>query len=294
MARDRTAEDTLGACLNAFFEEQKLDSGNRPAYTAHIQDYAQVLRERGVLYFAAAGVPDANAFIKHLRQKRRPDGAPLSPATISRRLASVSSFYQYLIRVDRCQRNPMRGAHRPKTPVRQPPQPLTAEDVDRLLNAPQGDTFMSSRDRAVLETLYSVGVTVSELRALDVGDIDVVEEWVKVRGRRQRVIPMGLFALQAIKAYLPLRASVEHQREPSDQPLFINRSGGRISARGIRNVFERYRGGLGIPDVSLRVLRASFANHLVARGANLRMVQEMLGHKCLFTTKQILGVASTA
>ncbi len=294
MAIDRTDEDTLGACLNAFFEEQKLNLGNRPAYTAHIQDYAQILRERGVSHFADAGVPDAMAYIEHIRKKRRAGGEALSPTTISRRLASVSSFYQYLIREDRCQRNPMHGAHRPKTPVRQPSRTITTEEVDRLLNAPQGEGFFSTRDRAILETLYSSGMTVSELCALNLGNFDAAREVVVIPGRRQRVIPIGSFARAAIKAYLRLRASVEHQRKPSDQPLFINRSGNRISGRGICKVFERYRGGLGIPNVSPRVLRASFANHLVARGANLRMVQEMLGHKCLFTTKQILGIASTA
>lgn len=290
MANQSAAEDALGTCLDAFFQHKRFVADTRQAYTAHIKEYEKFLRGRGILRFADAAVPDAVAFIAYLRKKQRSGGKPLSPTTISRRLASVSSLYQYLVRTGECKRNPLRGSHRPRTPVRQPPQSLTAEEVELLLHAPQGEGFVPTRDRAVLETLYSSGATVSELRALNVDNVDATQGWVMIlKSRHQRTIPLGPFALQAIKAYLKVRATVKHKRKLGDEPLFINRSGNRISHRAIRKVFERYREVVGIPTVSPKVLRSSFANHLVNRGASLRMVQEMLGHKFLSTTRQTVA-----
>jgi integrase/recombinase XerC len=170
------------------------------------------------------------------------------------------------------------------------------EEVEKLLNAPQGTTFQSIRDRSILEVLYSTGLRVSELTSLNVSDIDLTGEIIKARGkgRRERIMPIGKPALECVRKYIEVRAAVPRINESDPDALFLNRFGDRLSSRSIRKILDKYIRITGLNEkTSPHTLRHSFATHLLNRGANLRMVQELLGHKHLSTT-QIYTHVSTA
>lgn len=207
--------------------------------------------------------------------------------TVVRKLATIRSFYKFLMRKGHVTINPMADIETPKVEKRLP-HFLSTDEVEKLLNAPQGTTFQASRDRAILETLYSTGLRVSELTALNVPDLDFTAEVIKARGkgRRERMVPVGSFALQAIKRYVDVRAQVPRINDQDPEALFLNRFGDRLSSRSIRKILDKYIKITGLSEkTSPHTLRHSFATHLLNRGANLRMVQELLGHKHLSTTQ---------
>ena len=207
--------------------------------------------------------------------------------TVVRKLATIRSFYKFLMRKGHVTTNPLTDIETPKV-EKKLPHFLSTEEVEKLLNAPQGNTFQAVRDRAILETLYSTGLRVSELTALNVSDLDFTTEVIKARGkgRRERIVPVGSFALQAIKRYVEIRSQVPRINEEDPDALFLNRFGDRLSSRSIRKILDKYIKVTGLNEkTSPHTLRHSFATHLLNRGANLRMVQELLGHKHLSTTQ---------
>lgn len=229
-------------------------------------------------------------YLQHLKDKN------YQKTTVVRKLATIRSFYKCLLRKGLVTTNPLADIPTPKV-EKKIPHFLGTEEVEKLLNAPQGNGFQSVRDRAILETLYSTGLRVSELTALNVPDVDLTGETVKARGkgRRERVMPVGSFALQAIKAYIEQRAQVPHINEKDPEALFLNRFGDRLSSRSIRKIIDKYIKVTGLSEkTSPHTLRHSFATHLLSRGANLRMVQELLGHKHLSTTQIYTHVTSDA
>ncbi len=229
-------------------------------------------------------------YLQHLKDKS------YQKTTVVRKLATIRSFYKCLLKKGIVTTNPLTDIPTPKV-EKKIPHFLGTEEVEKLLNAPQGNGFQPVRDRAILETLYSTGLRVSELTALNVGDIDLTGEVVKARGkgRRERVMPVGSFALQAIKAYIELRAQVPHINEKDPEALFLNRFGDRLSSRSIRKIIDKYIKVTGLSEkTSPHTLRHSFATHLLNRGANLRMVQELLGHKHLSTTQIYTHVTTDA
>jgi integrase/recombinase XerC len=216
--------------------------------------------------------------------------------TVVRKLATIRSFYKCLMRKNYVTVNPLAEIPTPKV-EKKIPHFLGTDDVEKLLNAPQGNTFQAIRDRAILETLYSTGFRVSELTALNVADVDFTAEVIKARGkgRRERVVPIGSFALQAIKRYTEVRSQVPGINEKDPEALFLNRFGDRLSSRSIRKIIDKYIKITGLSSkTSPHTLRHSFATHLLNRGANLRMVQELLGHKHLSTTQIYTHVTSDA
>jgi integrase/recombinase XerC len=210
--------------------------------------------------------------------------------TIVRKLATIRSFFKFLIRKGYVEQNPIAEIRTPKVDKRLP-HFLEVNEVEKLLNAPQGASFQAKRDRAILETLYSTGLRVSELTGLNLSDVDPTSEVIRARGkgRRERVIPIGTFALRAIQEYLDIRTAVladQAQANMPDSPLFLNRFGQRLSSRSIRKIMDKYIKVTGLNmKTSPHTLRHSFATHLLNRGANLRLVQELLGHKHLSTTQ---------
>ncbi|MCZ6792819.1 MAG: tyrosine recombinase XerC [Planctomycetota bacterium] len=220
-------------------------------------------------------------FLAQLRDKN------YQKTTVVRKLATIRSFYKFLMRKGYVKINPMQDIETPKV-EKKLPHFLSTEEVEKLLNAPQGNTFQAVRDRAILETLYSTGLRVSELTALNVGDLDFTAEAIKARGkgRRERMVPVGSFALQAIKRYVEVRSQVPRINDEDPDALFLNRFGSRLSSRSIRKILDKYIKITGLNQkTSPHTLRHSFATHLLNRGANLRMVQELLGHKHLSTTQ---------
>lgn len=229
-------------------------------------------------------------FLAQLREKN------YQKTTVVRKLATIRSFYKFLIKKGLVTSNPLVEIQTPKVEKRLP-HFLAVEEVEKLLNAPRGTSFQSIRDRAILEVLYSTGLRVSELTALNVSDIDTTGEIIKARGkgRRERVMPIGQMALQSVRKYLEIRGTVPRINESDPDALFLNRFGDRLSSRSIRKILDKYIRITGLNEkTSPHTLRHSFATHLLNRGANLRMVQELLGHKHLSTTQIYTHVTTSA
>jgi integrase/recombinase XerC len=171
------------------------------------------------------------------------------------------------------------------------PKAIDVNQVEQLLSAPDDSELLGARDRAVLETLYSTGIRVSELVGLNRGDIDDTGEAMIIRGKgkKERMVPLGSHALVALRHYVQMLANDPRGRvdgETRTAPLFINKHGGRLSTRSVRRKVSKYLDKAGLdPDISPHTLRHSFATHLLDNGADLRSVQELLGHQSLSTTQ---------
>ena len=227
-------------------------------------------------------------FLVHLDQYE------YSAATMARKIATLRSFYKWLARRSLIGSNPMLLIRSPKQSKRLP-KAISPEQVEKLMSAPDDSNTLGARDRAILETLYSTGIRVSELVDLDRQNLDEIGEALTVRGKgkKERMVPMGSHALSAIHHYLQMLdgdarfASVRaaHLTQQS-VALFVNKSGGRLSSRSVRRKLDKYLVQVGLPtDISPHTLRHSFATHLLDNGADLRSVQELLGHQSLSTTQ---------
>lgn len=221
--------------------------------------------------------------------------AGYAKTSISRRLASLRTFYKFAQRESLAGSNPAKPLRNPR-PDRNLPHFLSSPEVGKLLEAPPAGTALGLRDRAILEVMYSAGLRVGELVGINDGDVDLPQGLVRVRGkgRRERFAPLGTFAVKAIQRWTKVRPS--HPKEPVGalRPLFTNRFGRRLTTRSVARMLEKY---LKLTGLDLRTtphtLRHSFATHLLDRGADIRSVQELLGHKSLVTT-QIYTHVSTA
>ena len=227
-------------------------------------------------------------FLTHL------DSFGYSPATTARKIATLRSFYKWLLKRGAVGSNPMTLIRTPKQTKRLP-KAITVEEIDKLLNMPDNRETLGARDRAILETLYSTGVRVSELVDLNRNDLDLNEQVIRIRGKgkKERIIPLGTHAISAIRHYLTLlepdvRFVKVREKALSDVavPLFVNKNGGRLSSRSVRRKLDKYLTMAGLdPSISPHTLRHSFATHLLDNGADLRSVQELLGHQSLSTTQ---------
>lgn len=209
----------------------------------------------------------------------------LRKITMARKLSSLRSFFKFLCREGYLKRNPAVSLRTPKQEKRLP-KVLGVEEVVQLLEGVSSGSLLALRDRAILETLYSAGLRVSELTQLDISHIDSIGGVVKVlgKGRRERLSPVGEEALRAIHTYLEKRKEKNYLR--NSQILFVNKNGGRLTPRSVRRVLDRaIRKTTLAHRISPHTLRHSFATHLLDRGADLRSVQELLGHQHLSTTQ---------
>ncbi len=218
----------------------------------------------------------------------------LSPASISRHLASLRSFFRFCLRDQIVEKNPAAALRNPRQ-HRRLPHFLSTEEINRLLVAPPATTQMGLRDRAILETMYSTGMRVGELVAVSDEDVDESEQIVRIlgKGKKERIAPLGSFCLRALSEWLEVRqVSVTDQDQPI--PLFTNKFGTRLTTRSIGRMLEKYIAQTGLDErTSPHTIRHSFATHLLNRGADIRAVQELLGHASLQTT-QIYTHISTA
>lgn len=218
---------------------------------------------------------DVRRFLGDLQKKN------YARSSILRKIAAIKSFFKYLWREGMIKENPLASLSSPKM-QRALPVFMSADEVKRLIEAPQGTDWMSLRDRAILEFLYSTGIRVSELVGLDLNDVDFGTELAKVRGKgkKERVVPIGRVALKVLRDYLVGR---EGKRAPA---LFINKSRWRLTSRSVERLVKKYAKAIGLSDkITPHTFRHSCATHLLDRGADLRAVQEILGHANLSTTQ---------
>ena len=214
-------------------------------------------------------------------------------ASIRRKVASLRAFFRYEMRQGRTPSNPAKLLILPKLPKTLPKVP-TAEQVNDLVDAVDNndlDRPFPKRDRAIFEYLYGCGLRISELQGLNLEDIDTSEKWIRVRGkgRKERQVPYGRKAAEALEAWLPVRSAA-----PNERALFVNYRGVRISTRGICRIVALYASLLaGDSSVHPHTLRHAYATHLLSDGADLRAIQELLGHVQLSTTQKYTQVALT-
>ena len=222
------------------------------------------------------------SFLAHLKSRGH------SKSTLSRKLASLRSFFKYLARENHLSTNPFLGISTPKR-EKKLPQFLDVTEVTTLLEAPTGKNWEAKRDRAILETLYSSGLRVSELVGMNHGDADLLTSLLRIRGKgkKERIVPMGEKAIQAVRIYLEsLPAHLRKKQDGLQTQLFLNRSGGRLTDRSVRRLIVKYARRVSLKSgISPHTLRHTFATHLLDRGADLRSVQELLGHANLSTTQ---------
>ncbi|MCE9545050.1 MAG: tyrosine recombinase XerC [Planctomycetia bacterium] len=216
-------------------------------------------------------------------------------STIARRMASLRSFYRFGQRDGWAKTNPARPLRNPRR-SRSLPKFMSTDDLGRLLLAPPADQAAGLRDRAILETTYSAGLRVSEVVGLCDGDVDLDEQILRVRGkgRRERLSPLGSFAVTALRAWLKKRRLAGDATPNDRSPVFTNKFGKRLTTRSVGRMLEKYIKLTGLDRrTTPHTLRHSFATHLLDRGADIRSVQELLGHRSLVTT-QIYTHVSTA
>lgn len=245
-------------------------SGNRPVDPATVQS------------------DSIRAYLQWLDRKRE------KRASLARKLACLRSFFRYLQREGLVLRNPADDVRSPKQ-AKQLPRVLTKDEAQTLMEVPGATTGLSLRDRAILETLYSTGARVSEIVGVNAEDLRAKEGLVRLRGkgRKERVVPIGDVALEAIREYLVWLSSRpnNHHSSLDKTALFRNNRGGRLTVRSVARIVARHSRALPGGPVSPHILRHSFATHLLDEGADLRAIQEMLGHASLSTTQKYTHVA---
>jgi integrase/recombinase XerC len=209
-------------------------------------------------------------------------------SSIGRKLAALKGFFRYLLREKKIQSDPLAWI---STPKQEKPLPafLSVDDVFLLLGGIQGDGLLTIRDRAILETLYSTGVRVSELVGLDWNDVDFQLGIIRVvgKGSKERIVPIGEMALKALRKYGDEQAIKWRRAAKGQAPVFLNHRGGRITTRSVGRLVEKYLKAAGIAvRMGPHGLRHTFATHLLNGGADLRVIQELLGHASLSTTQR--------
>ncbi len=211
-------------------------------------------------------------------------------STVARRLATLRSFFKYLYQEGHIKINPAKLVPSPKT-ARHLPNFLDVDDAFGLVKAPEGIGLLPLRDRAILELLYSSGLRVSEVEGLNTDDLNIRDELVKVRGKgkKERIVPVGGKAIDALRTYLIERLLFKKKKgiAASDSALFLNKNGKRLTNRQIRRIVVKYARLTGIDgQIGPHTLRHTFATHLLIGGADLRVIQELLGHSSLSTTQK--------
>ncbi|NIA20903.1 MAG: tyrosine recombinase XerC [Anaerolineaceae bacterium] len=261
------------------FQPQGAGHGNDQAAGKDSAEAADPVRVTKAL--KAVDVMTLRRYLARLREVN------YSRATIARKLATLRSFYKFLVRTGELADSPVQVIRTPKQ-ERRLPKFLDPDEIERLLEAPKGGDLLTLRDRAILETLYSTGMRVSEACQLNIEDLDTFGEVARVRGKgkKERLAPIGSYALKAIRNYLQARQGDPNSAAFDRRPLFLNRHGKRLSQRSVRRKLAKYLAEAGLdPSVSPHTLRHSFATHMLNRGADLRAVQELLGHRSLSTTQ---------
>ncbi len=245
-----------------------------------------------VFDLATAQTESIRAYLYWLDRKRE------KSTSMARKLASLRSFYRYLQREGRVGINPAEAIRTPKQP-KHLPRVLSKDDAAALMEFPTGQTGSSLRDRALLETLYSTGARVSELVGINLDDLRTSEGLIHLRGkgRKERIVPIGTVALRAIQAYLDQRPLMDARcpttkTQRVSSPIFRNSRGGRLTTRSVARIVACYSNRLAGGSVSPHTLRHSFATHLLDEGADLRSIQEMLGHASLSTTQKYTHLAT--
>ncbi|MBQ6310426.1 MAG: site-specific tyrosine recombinase XerD [Bacteroidales bacterium] len=272
--------------------ERSLSKNTISSYCSDISIFADWLKDQGRKSFEEATAEDVDSFISGKFSTAS------SPRSQSRTISSLKAFYKFLKIEYDFKGNPLETIDTPKI-TRRLPDVLSVEEIDKILSTCNLATYEGLRNRAMLEMLYSCGLRVSELINLRVSDIFFKEQFVRIigKGNKQRLVPIGEFAISAVNNYLPERWScLQSSKNPgpgSDETLFLNRRGRKMTRVMVFTIVKKQAELAGIKkDVHPHTFRHSFATHLVENGADLRAVQDMLGHESILTTEIYTHVSS--
>lgn len=260
-----------------YLEHQKNYSENTlKAYDTDITQFIRFLKKKRKKMFKEVEYKDFIGFLSYLKAEDR-----YTEKSISRKVASIKAFFKFLAKRKLISVNPALLLYTPKVPEKLPSF-LSEEEVIKIIQAPSGNSWQMLRDKAIIELLYSTGIRVGELTSLAIKDINFLEETVKItgKGKKERVAPVGTPAIKALTEYLEIR--------PSGQTnyVFLNKYGKPLTARSVERLVEKYTKKAGIgKKVTPHTFRHSFATHMLERGADLRTVQELLGHERITTTQ---------
>lgn len=279
-------EGQVARFLDHLLVERGLSRNTLAAYRRDLGRYVAHLRSAGVTDATSAKESDVSSFVAALSVRVVAEGRTMRSSSVARALAAVRTFHRFLLVEGDTEGDPAAGIVRPRVP-RTLPRPLPLSEVEALLAACGEGDVAALRDRAMLEALYGAGLRISELVGLDVDELDLEEGSVRVcgKGSRERVVPLGRLAVAAIAAYLDgSRPALATAR--SGPALFLNRRGGRLTRQGASLVLKRAARRAGVTGrITPHSLRHSFATHLLEGGADVRVVQELLGHAVLSTTQ---------
>jgi len=259
---------------------ERASAHTQRAYVSDLRQLAAFLGERGTVLDAATR-DDLRAFLASRFSAN-------TPATLARKQASLRAFYEHRVRMGHLADSPARRLVFPRRRLSLP-NVVAVDDCFAIVEAPSQRTAMGLRDRAALELLYGAGLRVSELVGLDLGDLAHDSVRVRGKGNKERIVPLGSRALGALQAYLACRAELR----PKGSALLVNRRGGRLTTRSVARRLARYASMAGAArHVHPHALRHSFATHLLDMGADLRGIQELLGHASLSTTQRYTHVSA--
>ena len=264
--------------LDFIQNEKKLSNNTLQSYSRDINQYKDYLETNKINYLKVD-----NEKIKEYLNYLQEIGKKTS--TISRNLASIRSFYQYLIRIKKIRRDPTENIQSPKV-AKRVPSVLTSQEVELLLDQPKDVDLKGTRDKAMLEVAYATGMRVTEIISLNIEDVNVEEGFVTCRAvGKQRTIPLGSLSIKALKEYIE-EARPIMIRDENEKSLFVNVNGKRLTRQGFWKIVKFYKEQAHISkDITPHVLRHSFATHLLQNGADLKAIQTMLGHPDISSTQ---------
>ena len=254
--------------------ERAVSAHTLRAYRKDLEEFSRYVESEA----ANIDVIDIRGFIANQIQKG------LNKTTVNRRLSSIRSFFKFLYREGYVKTNPSKLVSSPKV-SKLLPKFLSVDDIFTLIEKPRGSGFYAVRDKAILELLYSSGLRVSELTGLDMDDVNLNESIMKIKGKgkKERIVPIGSKAVNALRFYNTERRI----KKSKAKALFLNRFGNRLTDRGVRRIVVKYsRESALYGEIGPHTLRHSFASHLLQGGADLRIIQELLGHASLSTTQK--------
>lgn len=261
-------------------EEKGLTCNTLESYTRDMEQFIQYLDNNNMSDLTKVNKTIIITYLLYLQKSGK------ASSTISRNLASIRCFYQYLLNKDLIKEDPTLNLKSPK-PEKKSPSILTKEEVNLLLLQPKTDNFKGIRDKAMLELLYATGIRVSELVALDLDNLDLDSGYLYIREseNNDRTIPIGTYALEYLSHYIKnYREKVLRDKE--EKAVFLNFSGGRLTRQGFWKIIRQYAKESGIDkNITPHTLRHSFAVHLLQNGADIKTVQELLGHSDISTTQ---------
>ena len=280
--------DDLMAFDRNLRDERGVSEHTRRSYLHDVGRFIDFLatflsKEPGAIAASEVDALAVRSFLAHLRKEG------LEKSSIGRHLSALRTFFTFLMREGRAEANPARAVSSPR-PDAVLPRTLSVAEANAVVEAPDPEAPLGARDRALLELLYATGLRVSELVGLDLVDVDLASRQLRTigKGRTERVVPFGEKAAEAVRAYLPVRDALRPAGGGrAREPLFVNSRGGRLTDRSVRRLLDRALFSAEVErHASPHALRHSFATHLLAAGADLRTIQELLGHASLSTTQK--------